>query len=143
DREMSLQGVVEGGRLGHGSGSGERAFALVSFKLARSGFRSCFVVYLGFDMMLVQVAGRRDISPGFLIHDSHLFDAVDERQNEKAWAYGAAMSEALGFQYIVTLNSDQIPAVSDRETEFDIHSFVLEPGLSDGDGGGLFGFEFE
>ena len=36
-----------------------------------------------FDLMLADLATRRGLSPGFLIHDSHLFDGVDERQVAK------------------------------------------------------------
>ena len=95
-----------------------------------------------FDMMLMQVAGKRGLTPGFLVHDSHLFDPVDERQNEKAWSYGAQLANHLGFQYIITLNSDQIPAPSDRVTQFPIEQYIVEPHLTDMPGGGLFGFDF-
>ena len=33
-----------------------------------------------FDMMLMRLCAKRVIGPGFLIHDSHLFDGVDGRQ---------------------------------------------------------------
>lgn len=94
-----------------------------------------------FDMMLMTMAHRRGISPGFLIHDSHLFDPIDERQKEKALEYGAELSERLGFQYIVTLNTDQLPI--DRVTGFPIEDYIIEPRLTDNPGGGLFGFEFD
>ena len=42
-----------------------------------------------FDLMLADLAARRGIGPGFLIHDSHLFDGVDERQVAKALQLGA------------------------------------------------------
>ena len=95
-----------------------------------------------FDMMLMRVAGRRGMTPGFLVHDSHLFDAVDERQNEKAWVYGASLAAALGFQYIIALNSDQIPDSQNRSTPFPIEQYIVPPALTDADGGGLFGFDF-
>jgi uncharacterized protein YydD (DUF2326 family) len=94
-----------------------------------------------FDMMLMTMAHRRNISPGFLVHDSHLFDPIDERQKEKALEYGAQLAERLGFQYIVTLNTDQIP--TDRVTSFVIEDYVINPRLTDNPGGGLFGFEFD
>ncbi|WP_223649202.1 ABC-three component system protein [Hymenobacter psoromatis] len=95
-----------------------------------------------FDMMLMQVAGKQGITPGFLIHDSHLFDPVDERQNEKAWAYGAELARELGFQYIIALNSDQFPAPQNRVTQLAIEQHIIPPHLTDADGGGLFGFDF-
>lgn len=46
---------------------------------------------------------------GFLVHDSHLFDAMDERQIANAIEVGARLSQQHGFQYIITMNSDRIP----------------------------------
>lgn len=37
-----------------------------------------------FDLMLTEISLRQGRGPGFLIHDSHLFDGVDERQVAKA-----------------------------------------------------------
>ncbi|MBO0360506.1 DUF2326 domain-containing protein [Hymenobacter sp. BT186] len=93
-----------------------------------------------FDMMLMRMATRRGISPGFLIHDSSLFDPIDERQKERALEYGAKLAEQIGFQYIVTLNSDQIP--KERVTTFPLEDYIIPPRLTDEPGGGLFGFEF-
>lgn len=95
-----------------------------------------------FDMMLMQVTAPRDISPGFLIHDSHLFDPIDGRQVHQAWSFGARLAEEVGFQYIVTINSDQVPDAADRSDDFDVMEHVVEPRLTDQLGGGLFGFEF-
>ncbi|HEX5271539.1 MAG TPA: ABC-three component system protein, partial [Gemmataceae bacterium] len=59
-----------------------------------------------FDMMLTRLCAERGTGPGFLVHDSHLFDGVDERQVVKALEVGAETTARLGGQYIVTLNSD-------------------------------------
>ncbi len=59
-----------------------------------------------FDMMLMRLCAKRKIGPGFLIHDSHLFDGVDGRQVISALHLGAEISKELGFQYIVTMNED-------------------------------------
>lgn len=45
-----------------------------------------------------------------LIHDSTIFDGVDERQTAKSLELAATESERLGFQYICTLNSDDVPS---------------------------------
>ena len=42
-----------------------------------------------FDMMLMKLCAERGIGPGFLIHDSHLFDGVNERQVAKDIQIGA------------------------------------------------------
>ena len=68
-----------------------------------------------FDMMLMEICQKQGRGPGFLIHDSHLFDGVDERQVAKALQLGAERAEASGFQYIVTMNSDALPKDGFRE----------------------------
>ena len=95
-----------------------------------------------FDFMLMEICGRRGRWPGFLIHDSHLFDGVDERQVAKALQLGAQRAAAGGFQYIVTLNSDFVPAEGFTEG-FDVRAHVVEPRLTDAtETGGLFGIRF-
>lgn len=95
-----------------------------------------------FDMMLMLLSLRRGRSPGFLIHDSHLFDGVDERQKGTALAVGAAMAKKHGFQYIVTMNTDDVPREVPSDFHFDDH--VLPVRLTDAsEDGGLFGLRFE
>lgn len=92
-----------------------------------------------FDMMLAELCVKRGRGPGFLIHDSHLFDGVDERQVAKALQLGSEKAESLGFQYIVTMNSDAIPSEGFR-AGFDIHDYVLPTRITDAvEDGGLFG----
>ena len=45
-----------------------------------------------------------------LIHDSTIFDGVDDRQVAKAIELVASEAEAKGFQYICTINSDDVPS---------------------------------
>ena len=59
-----------------------------------------------FDMMLMRLCAKRQIGPGFLIHDSHLFDGVDGRQVISALRAGSEIAQKLDFQYIVTMNED-------------------------------------
>jgi len=95
-----------------------------------------------FDMMLTLLSLKRGRSPGFLIHDSHLFDGVDERQVGKALALGAELAEEHGFQYIVTLNTDDIP--QEVPDNFKVEDYALDVRLLDStEDGGLFGFRFE
>jgi uncharacterized protein YydD (DUF2326 family) len=94
-----------------------------------------------FDMMLMKVCAERGITTGFLVHDSHLFDGVDTRQVAKAFQVGVKFSTDLGFQYIVTLNSDVIP--HDFPKGFRLQDYVLPLKLSDATvSGGLFGIRF-
>lgn len=95
------------------------------------------------DLALFSITGKEKRGPGFLIHDSHLFDGIDERQVAQALRLGAATSSDIGGQYIVTMNSD----IFDRlplPPEMDRSKVVLPTRLSDeGEGGGLFGFRFD
>ena len=94
-----------------------------------------------FDMMLMLLCAERGKSPGFLIHDSHLFDGVDERQVGKALAIGADLSTKYGFQYIVTMNTDVVP--EETPAGFSLEAHVLPIRLTDAvEDGGLFGFRF-
>ena len=95
-----------------------------------------------FDLMLAELATRRGIGPGLLIHDSHLFDGVDERQVAKALQLGADHAASVGFQYIVTMNSDAVPEDGFRDN-FDIGEYVNPTRLTDEiETGGLFGVRF-
>ena len=95
-----------------------------------------------FDLMLTEISLRNGRGPGFLIHDSHLFDGVDERQVAKALQLGAERAKAAGFQYIVTMNSDALPR-DGFKAGFDVRSHILDAKLTDAtDNGGLFGLRF-
>ncbi len=95
-----------------------------------------------FDLMLTEISLKQGRGPGFLLHDSHLFDGVDERQVAKALQLGAERAEAAGFQYIVTMNSDALPKEGFKPG-FDIRDHVLDTKLTDAtDTGGLFGLRF-
>ena len=95
-----------------------------------------------FDMMLMQLCRERDMGPRFLVHDSHLFDGVDERQIAKALQVGAELADRLGFQYLVTMNTDDVP--QSFPAGFDLDPHVLPVRLTDAtEDGGLFGFRFQ
>ncbi len=94
-----------------------------------------------FDMMLMQLCAKRGSGPGFLVHDSHLFDGVDGRQIVSALKVGAEMAEKLGFQYIVTMNEDD--ALKESAEGFNIRDYALPVVLTDAKkDGGLFGCRF-
>ena len=96
-----------------------------------------------FDLMLTEISIRKGRGPRFLIHDSHLFDGVDERQVAKALQLGAERTQAAGFQYIVTMNSDALPREG-FQRGFDVQAHVVDTKLTDAtDTGGLFGLRFE
>jgi len=94
-----------------------------------------------FDIMLMRLCADRQMGPGFLIHDSHLFDGVDERQVGRALSVGAEFAQRYGWQYIVTMNEDALPRT--LPDGFSLRDYELPVRLTDDqEDGGLFGFRF-
>lgn len=94
-----------------------------------------------FDLLVSQICAERGIGPGFLVHDSHIFDGVDERQVGRGLALANKVANTSGFQYIVTMNSDDIPET--LPDGFSIEDHVMDVRLTDTvPEGGLFGFRF-
>jgi uncharacterized protein YydD (DUF2326 family) len=76
-----------------------------------------------------------------LLHDSHLFDGVVERQVATALRLGARLADEYSFQYIVTMNSDVMPTTSLED--FELEDYALPVKLTDAtEEGGLFGVRF-
>lgn len=96
-----------------------------------------------YDWMLAQLRANWVDSPGFLIHDSIVFNGVDERQIAKAIELAANVSSDLNYQYILTLNSDQIPQNDFSEGFGDVFEDAVRSVLTDEmDEGGLLGVRF-
>lgn len=100
-----------------------------------------------FDWTLAQVARHYDRFPGFLIHDSHIFDGVDGRQIGLALKYASERCSELGIQYIVAMNSDDLQKIANEEEIggeeiFDPSPYIVDPRLTDQEDGGLFGIRF-
>lgn len=114
------------------------------FKFPMQGSRSKGIKNMQifcFDMMLMRLCAKHGVGPGFLIHDSHLFDGVDGRQLMSALKVGAETAAELNFQYIVTMNEDD--AFKEIIAGFDLRNHVLPTVLTDAkEDGGLFGFRF-
>ncbi|MGL5943404.1 MAG: DUF2326 domain-containing protein [Waterburya sp.] len=94
-----------------------------------------------YDLMLAELWSRKEKSPNILIHDSIIYDGVDERQVALALELSAKKAEECGFQYICTLNSDTIPH-SEFSSDFDFNSFVRLTLTDDTDEGKLLGIQF-
>ena len=62
-----------------------------------------------YDLMRAELWSQREVGPGLLIHDSNIFDGVDERQIALALELAERKTRECGFQYIVCMNSDRIP----------------------------------
>ena len=94
-----------------------------------------------YDLMLAQLWSEREPSPHILIHDSTIFDGVDERQVALALELADRESRRCGFQYICTLNSDMVPR-SEFASDFNFDSFIRLILTDESDEGGLLGIRF-
>ncbi|RNI25083.1 DUF2326 domain-containing protein [Flexivirga caeni] len=98
-----------------------------------------------FDMVCLISAIKNERAPRILVHDSHLFDAIDGRQVASCLNIGARLAEQYGFQYVVTLNSDFLELVTAQsDGAFDADPYIMSTRLTDAtDDGGLFGLRFD
>lgn len=94
-----------------------------------------------YDLLLAELWSKKQQTPGILIHDSLVFDPVDERQRALSLELAAKRAEENGFQYICTLNSDMVP-YSEFEENFDFNDYVKLRLTDDSPEGGLLGFRF-
>lgn len=94
-----------------------------------------------YDLTLAKIWSHKLKNSVFLVHDSVVFDGVDERQKAHALELAKSESEKEGFQYICSLNSDSVPWTEfSAELEFNKY-IVLE--LTDAEeDGGLLGIRF-
>ncbi|WP_444961712.1 ABC-three component system protein [Nocardiopsis sp. M1B1] len=93
-----------------------------------------------FDLTWAVIAHRAGRGPDFLVHDSKLYDGVDERQVARALDLAARVTRKEGMQYVVTMNSDDLAKA--QRMGFDADPHVIDPMLKDSETGGLFGFRF-
>lgn len=99
------------------------------------------MVLFCFDLTVNTLAHRAGRAPDFLVHDSHLFDGVDDRQLAAALLLAAEVAEREEIQYLITLNFDDLGKA--RRRGFDAEPYLLHQHLTDQyNSGGLFGFRF-
>ncbi|AXI78838.1 ABC-three component system protein [Peterkaempfera bronchialis] len=95
-----------------------------------------------FDLTLAVIAHREGRAPDFLVHDSHMFDGVDDRQVARALDLAVEIMAEERMQYIVTINEDDLDKARNRG--FDANRYLIDPLLTDAyEEGGLFGFRFD
>lgn len=94
-----------------------------------------------YDLMLARLWAYRISSPKMCIHDSIIFDGVDERQRALALETAANESHKHGFQYICALNSDYIPW-EEFSTQFDFNKYVRLTLTDESSEGCLLGIQF-
>lgn len=94
-----------------------------------------------YDLMISKIWSDKDKKPGFLIHDSIIYDSVDERQKAIALELAAKESKNNGFQYICTLNSDSVPR-GDFSSDFNFDKYVVLELTDASPEGTLLGFRY-
>ena len=107
----------------------------------KSGGKTHMQVFC-FDWLLVEASLKQDKFPGFLVHDSNIFDGVDGRQIGLALELAHKKCEELGVQYIVAVNSDDLKKIEHDKHGFDPNNFIIDTILTDEPNGGLFGIRF-
>lgn len=99
------------------------------------------MVMFCFDLTVAVTAHRGRRGPDFLVHDSHLFDGVDERQIARALSLAKEVTNEEDMQYIATMNSDDLARAIGQGS--DVADDIIAPRLTDQyEDGGLFGFRF-
>jgi len=92
-----------------------------------------------YDLAITNSWARQNQGVGFLGHDSVVFDGVDERQKSAVISRAIQSADDNGFQYILTINSDDLPAAELAAHSVDISKFTVRT-LTDADPtGGLLG----
>lgn len=92
-----------------------------------------------YDLTLAQIWAGRGLNT--LVHDSVLFDPIDERQLAHALELAAERSLSTGFQYICAINTDRVPRTQ-FSPSFDFDSAVVLRLTDATEDGGLFGIRF-
>ena len=96
-----------------------------------------------YDMVLAELGRARERYPDFLVHDSTIFDGVDERQVARALMLAQLKSSELGFQYICLINSDMIPYQEfDAEFTNQFNESIVLRISDEQEDGGLLGIRF-
>lgn len=65
---------------------------------------------IAYDLVISRLWAEQQAGLGFLAHDSVVFDGIDEVQRAGIISIGKQYAEDAGFQYLVTLNSDDLPS---------------------------------
>ena len=95
-----------------------------------------------YDMVLAELGLQRESFPNFWIHDSTIFDGVDERQSARALMLAESKCKETGLQYICLLNSDMVPYAEFEPNFVDIFENSVILRISDQQDEGLLGIRF-
>ena len=89
-------------------------------------------------MCMQKILGR---NIDFLIHDSIIYEGVDERQIAHAIEQAAEKAKEYGFQYIMTINSDMVPH-DDFHGGFNFDEYIRLKLSDEDESGSLLGMHF-
>lgn len=108
-----------------------------------SSGRSSMKVF-DYDMTIMKIKNQLNNNlPGFLIHDSDIYDPVDERQIARALHYADMLTTKMDTQYICAINSDRINMeYFDVKFKEKFYKECVRLVLKDTNDGGLLGFKF-
>ena len=96
-----------------------------------------------YDLLLINLFLQRNLAMDFLVHDSTIFDGVDERQIFAALKLAYEQTASHGQQYICLMNSDKIPIdLFDGEFKEKFQKSVILRLNDSADEGKLFGVSF-
>lgn len=68
-----------------------------------------YMKVLCYDLVIAEIGKTKERFPDFIIHDSTIFDGVDERQQALALQLVYKKCKKNGLQYICLMNSDSVP----------------------------------
>lgn len=94
------------------------------------------------DLTIARLLHERGTGPGLLVHDSHVFDAMDARQLAGTLNAAWQESSSLGYTYLALLNQDQLEAARAYIAIAGLDDYVRLHLTDHHSDGGLFGFRF-
>lgn len=96
-----------------------------------------------YDLMLMELRKQKQAFPDFLVHDSTIFDGVDERQIAKSLMLAMEKSAKCDYQYICLMNSDTIPEKEMTRQAIETFNEAVVRRISDKDDeSGVMGIKF-
>ncbi len=115
----------------------------ISVEMDRGGSNGVILMgILCFDLALLKMQKKLGREISFLVHDTPILDAVDERQVASALALVAEKTRAIHGQYICPMNSDKIPPKELME-DFVFDSHVIHRLSDSSPADSLLGIYFE
>lgn len=96
-----------------------------------------------YDLMLMELRQQKQRFPDFLVHDSTIFDGVDERQVARSLVLAMDKTVECKYQYICLMNSDTVPEKEMSKQDLDRFNRSVVRRISDKDDeSGLLGIRF-